>query len=141
MHLRRIYSVSKNRQNGIARNHSPPLWFLAETRIVCNILSQLPETMRLPSGLNATLVTLFVCPLRVRTSFPVCASHTLAVLSELPERMRLPSGLHATLVTSLVWPLRERTSVPLSASHTLAVLSPLPVRMRLPSALHATLLT
>ena len=49
--------------------------------------------MRLPSGLNATLLTIWVCPLRARTSWPVSASHTFAVLSTLPEAMRLPLGL------------------------------------------------
>ena len=37
-------------------------------------------TMRLPSGLNATLFTEAVCPLRTRHSWPVSASHTFAVL-------------------------------------------------------------
>jgi len=36
---------------------------------------------RVPSGLNATLVTMSVCPLRARTSWPLSASHTFAVLS------------------------------------------------------------
>ena len=38
-----------------------------------------------------------VCPLRVRTSWPVAASHTFTVSSPLPVTMRLPSGLNATL--------------------------------------------
>ena len=38
-------------------------------------------TMRLPSGLNATLITALVCPLRVSSSWPVAASHTFAVVS------------------------------------------------------------
>ena len=38
-------------------------------------------TMRLPSGLNATLVTPPVCPLRERSSWPLSASHTFTVLS------------------------------------------------------------
>ena len=57
--------------------------------------------MRLPSGLNATLVTQPVCPLRAgRSAAPVSASHTFTVLSPLPVAMRLPSGLNATLVTA-----------------------------------------
>ena len=62
--------------------------------------------MRLPSGLNDTLVTPPVCPLKVWISVPLSASHTLTVLSQLPLTMRLPSGLNDTLVTSSVWPLR-----------------------------------
>jgi hypothetical protein len=61
--------------------------------------SPLPEAMRLPSGLNATLVTEPMCPLRVRVSCPVCASHTFTRPSPLPEAMRLPSELNATLRT------------------------------------------
>ena len=79
--------------------------------------------MRLPSGLNATLVTGSVCPLSVSISVPLSASHTLTVLSQLPLTMRLPSGLNDTLLTPSVCPLRVRISVPLSASHTLTVLS------------------
>jgi hypothetical protein len=58
----------------------------------------------LPSGLNATLFTQSVCPLRERASWPVAASHTFTVLSQLPLTMRLPSGLNATLVTPAVCP-------------------------------------
>src|SRR5262249_106953 len=36
---------------------------------------------RLPSGLNATLITAPVCPWRVRACWPVCASHTFTVWS------------------------------------------------------------
>ena len=66
--------------------------------------------MRLPSGLNATLVTVSVCPLRERISWPLSASHTFTVLSWLPLTMRLPSGLNATLMTAPVCPLRVRIS-------------------------------
>ena len=61
------------------------------------VLSPLPVTMRLPSGLNATLVTGSVCPLSRAGAVPVRASHTFAVLSQLPVTMRVPSGLNATL--------------------------------------------
>ena len=58
---------------------------------------QLPETIRRPSGLKATLVTRIVCPLSVSVSWPVAASQTFTVLSSLPETIRRPSGLKATL--------------------------------------------
>src|SRR5437588_538662 len=70
------------------------------------VMSPLPLTMRLPSGLNATLVTWFLCPLRVSVSVPLSASQTFTVQSSLPLTMRLPSGLNATLVTLLLCPLR-----------------------------------
>src|SRR5262245_806638 len=41
-------------------------------------------TRRLPSGLNATLLIALVCPVMVKVSWPLLASHTLSVLSELP---------------------------------------------------------
>ncbi len=58
------------------------------------VLSQLPETMRLPSGLIATALTPSVWPLRERISVPLSASQTFTVLSQLAETMRLPSGLN-----------------------------------------------
>ena len=102
----------------------------------------LPETMRLPSGLNATLDTAAVWPLSGwPIGWPVSASHTFTVLSSLPETMRLPSGLNATLYTASVWPLSglaDRVGR-VSASHTFTVSSPLPEAMRVPSGLNATL--
>ncbi len=75
-----------------------------------------------------------VCPLRVRVSLPVAASHTFSVLSSLPLTIRLPSGLKATLVTQWRYvPLRVRISlgrwphprplpsVPLAAGQVFAV--------------------
>ena len=57
----------------------------------------LPEAMRVPSGLNATLLTarrgrVAVAPI----CCPVAASHTRTVLSSLPDTIRVPSGLNAT---------------------------------------------
>ena len=43
------------------------------------MLSQEPDTMDLPSGLMATLVTLSVCPFNVDLHSPVLRSHTLVV--------------------------------------------------------------
>ena len=54
--------------------------------------------MRLPSGLNATLNTVSVCPvIGWPRGWPVSASHTRTVVSALPETMHVPSGLNATL--------------------------------------------
>ena len=71
-----------------------------------------------PSGLKATLLTASVCPLRVRTSWPVCASHTFTVLSSLPLTRRLPSGLKATLQTPAGVPLEGEESPGRSARPT-----------------------
>ena len=53
----------------------------------------LPEAMRLPSGLNATLITSSVWPVSgAPIGWPVAASHSRTVLSPLPEAMRVPVG-------------------------------------------------
>src|SRR6478672_11634903 len=65
------------------------------------LLSPAPETMVVPSGLNATLVTKLVWPgSGWPTGLPVSASHTRTVASPPPETIRLPSGLNATLATA-----------------------------------------
>src|SRR5947209_6874510 len=95
------------------------------------VLSKLPEANVLPSGLNVTLVTISVWPVRGE---PICfgeaglaTSHRMMDWSALPDARVLPSGLKATLYTVLVWPwrgvmraLREATS------HRMMDLSTLP---------------
>src|ERR1700733_293110 len=88
-----------------------------------SVLSQLPLTIRFPSGLNATHITPPVCPLSVRVSWPVAASHTLTVWSSLPLTIRFPSGLNATLLIEPVCPLHVRVSLPVATSQTFSVLS------------------
>ena len=62
------------------------------------VVSALPEAMRCPSGLNATLYTAFVWPVSGwPRAWPVSASHSRTRLVALPETMRCPSGLNATL--------------------------------------------
>ena len=71
------------------------------------VLSQLPEAMRVPSGLNATLFTASVWPVsgvadRVGrwprpTPAPSCR--------HCRRRCAVPSGLNATLYTASVWPV------------------------------------
>src|SRR5579883_1869268 len=92
--------------------------------------------MRVPSALNDAASTQNVCPLSVRSSAPVLASHTFAVLSELPVMIRVPSALNDAAFTQSVCPLSVRSSAPVFVSHTFAVLSQLPVTMRVPSALN-----
>src|SRR5262245_52433365 len=128
------------RQRGAARASSA-----APNRGVAShtftVPSSLAEAMRLPSGLNATLSTQPVCPLRVSASNPIRASHTFTVLSSLPDTMRVPSAENATLVTPPVCPLMVSSSCPVCASHTFTVWSQLPEAIRLPSAENATLWT
>ncbi len=97
--------------------------------------------MRLPSGLNATLMTPAVWPLRERISWPVVRVphfHRL-VPAAAGDALAVRAEGHAD--DTLVWPLRESVSLPVCASQTFTVLSSLPLAMRLPSGLKATLLT
>src|SRR6476659_10805548 len=101
------------------------------------VLSQPPETTRVPSGLNATLDTQSVWPISgLPTGCPVVASHKRTVLSHPPETMLVPSGLYATLSTGAVWPVSgSPTCCPVAASDTRTVLSSLPETKRGPSGL------
>jgi hypothetical protein len=74
-----------------------------------------------PSGLKATEVTEFLCPLKVRISLPVEASHSRAVLSPDPVSTCAPSGLKATDETEYLCPWKARSSFPVAASHRRAV--------------------
>jgi integrase len=74
--------------------------------------------------------------LKVRTSWPVDASHTLTVSSKEPVARRRPSGLKATAITWAVCPSRTRSGSPVVASHSRAVPSQLPLARRRPSGLH-----
>ena len=107
-----------------------------------------PVSTYFPSGEKATLClerfistadrTAVVCPLKVRTSTPVAASHSFAVLSWLPVSTYFPSGEKATLSTQPVCPLKVRTSTPVAASHSFAVSSWLAVRTYFPSGERVT---
>src|SRR6185312_14755436 len=78
------------------------------------VLSQLPDAIRVPSGLNATLDTTPVCPVSGSPrGWPVSAFHSWTVPSALPLASRCPSGLYATLDTRSVWPV---SGVPMSWS-------------------------
>ena len=105
-------------------------------------LSQLPEAMRLPSGLNATLNTPPVWPVSGwPTGWPVSASHNRTVLSSLPEAIRVPSGLNATRTPRHVTGQRLAdglAGVGVPQPHGAVEL---PEAMRCPSGLNATLTT
>ena len=115
------------------------------------VRSQPAEARRLPSGLNAKLVTpgldvtlltpglkAFPCPVRMREACPVAAFHTLTGPSIPAEASRFPSGQKATLLTKLVCSLKVRVSWPAAASHTITVPSIPADVSRFPSALNAT---
>ena len=83
-----------------------------------------------------------MCPLRVRTSWPVSASHTFTVLSEAGADEALAVGAEGHAVNHGRVSLEgEDLLAPSSASHTFTVLSSAPLAMRLPSGLKATPVT
>ena len=62
------------------------------------VLSQLPVTMQVPSGVKLHAPEAACVPFEFEDGgVPVRASHTFAVLSKLPVTMRVPSGLNDTL--------------------------------------------
>ena len=110
------------------------------------VLSYEPDTMVLPSGLMATLLTQDVCPSSVLSSSPEARSHTLrhvgkfriekishnykaqisqhetthrTALSHEPDTMVLPSRLMATVLTLLSCPFSVLLYSPDSRTHTL----------------------
>ena len=83
-----------------------------ETRHKRIVLSQLPLANVFPSGLNDTLLTNPVCPVRVRRCLPVPTSHKRIVSSQLPLANVFPSGLNDTLLTNPVCPVRVQRCLP-----------------------------
>jgi hypothetical protein len=64
------------------------------------LLSEEPEAKIFPSGLNATLFTKLLWPLRGEPIFsPVAASHRMTVPSSLLLAKVFPSGLKDSFVT------------------------------------------
>ena len=88
--------------------------------------SSLPVTIRVPSGLNATLLTAARVPFESSKVVARPRVPHLRRLVPLPVTIRVPSGLNDTLLTVAVCPLRSSRSVPVRASHTFAVPSRLP---------------
>src|SRR4029077_2212352 len=91
--------------------HEPLVSARAESSTWPELLSQtltersnVPETMRLPFGVNATDVTTPDSPPSVRNNRPAPASQTLTDLSVLPETSIWPSGENATAFTAPACP-------------------------------------
>ena len=107
---------------------------------------------RVPSGLNATLMTP-PWPARVRRCWPVQGAQPRRPGGRVPQPRRLavgggeqvPSGLNATPTTPRtppVWSARVRRCSPVAGSHSRAVLSQrCAVASRVPSGLNATPMT
>ena len=70
-------------------------------------------TMRVPSGLNAALLTSL---LSSSNSAPVAAFHTRAVRSPDAVTISAPSGLKAALESPMPWPSSSRNISPVTAS-------------------------
>jgi hypothetical protein len=96
--------------------------------------------MWLPTGENATVVTVPEWPLRDAIESPVTVFQSCSVLSPDPETVWFPSGDIATTVTLLEC-LAVEIVVPVIASQNRRVLSSDPETTRLPSKEIATALT
>ena len=103
--------------------------------------------MRLPSGLNAALIT---APSWPASGSPICSPvllfHNRAVLSTEAVTMRVASGLNAALLTGPSWPASGspeclKILARASHTHTHTVVSSKALTMRLPSRLNATVRT
>src|SRR5262249_8111068 len=114
------------------------------SRLVSASIPEEETARRMPSGLKHTPLTGPVCPRRVRTSFPVWASHTFTSQglsgTSPPEALarRLPSALKHTELTECLCPVRVSNSWPVWASHTFTVLSAQALARQRPSGLKST---
>src|SRR5438067_713972 len=91
---------------------SPPHLPLTTRAMTPAARSALPAYTPLSRALNDADYTVLVCPLSMRISAPVLASHSRAVLSLLPVTTRAPSALNDADETPPVWPLKARSSAP-----------------------------
>ena len=95
--------------------------------------SQDAEASNLPSGENATELTLPVCPSRVAIFVRVATSHSFTVSSVDPEANSVPSGENATELTPRVCPSRVAIFVRVATSHSFTVASTDPEARVVPS--------
>ena len=104
------------------------------------VLSSLPLTIHLPSGLKATELTDSSCPCKgCPRAWPVVASQIRIVLSALLLTIHLSSGLKATEIIVPSCPDKGfPMDLPVVAFQSRMVLSLLPLIIRLPSRLKAT---
>jgi hypothetical protein len=101
----------------------------SQTRAVS---SRDPETTSVPSGENATEVTVSACPPNDTIHRPVTASQTNALEVDAVAR-RVLSGENATSWTASKCPAMVTRAAPLAASQTRAVASLDAVAIRVPS--------
>ncbi|KAJ7197983.1 hypothetical protein GGX14DRAFT_667304 [Mycena pura] len=95
--------------NGTESTGSPcPSSFCSSVPVAASqirtVLSDEPDTMRVPSGENATDQTASPWPSSFCSSVPVAVSQIRTVLSDEPDTMREPSGENATDKTWLPCP-------------------------------------
>ena len=122
-----LWTVLRRTSVPEVKSHTRIVWFRSD-----------PETIRVPSGENATDWNPSSCPCTWTTSAPVVAFHT-PILSNEEETTKFPSGENATEVIHLSLPRRVgRISAPEFASQIRSVLSLEPETIRVPSGENAT---
>ena len=104
-----------------------------------SVVSQLPETIRLPSGLKATLQIPPGCPWSVRVSWPVAASQTFSVLSALPRDDPLAVRAEGHAANAIGMALEREGFVAADGVPDLQRIVVAADAIRLPSGLKATL--
>src|SRR5712692_4529065 len=77
-----------------------------------------PLANRVPSGLQATFMTLPRCPCSEALTVPSEASHRKTLPSSPQLARRVPSGLHATRRILVCCPRPTQRQVPVVTSHT-----------------------
>lgn len=120
----------------IASAVSYPAWVKSNCPVsddqICITRSYELDTMRIPSGDQATASTPEECPWRVESNWPVSGDQIWIVPSSEPDMMRLPSGEKAMVFTGLC-PSKVKSSWPVSEDQIRTVLSLEPDAMRVPS--------
>jgi len=86
------------------------------------LVSSDPDTIRVPSGLNATSNTPAVCPSKCRAISPVSRSHNTSEPSHVPPSTNRPSGLNATADTRASSSLKRRNTPPVATFQRITVL-------------------
>jgi hypothetical protein len=96
-----------------------------------------PDTIKVPLGEKARVLTKSVCPSSFITRPPVCTSHSwIEYLDE--EARKDPSGENMIHVTSSAWLLRVISHTPVTASKTCTI-SSIALAINLPFGENVTL--
>src|SRR5258708_11670039 len=111
---------------------------LCTSQMKSSSLSLLPPPLarHVPSGLQATLMTMPRCPCSEARSRPWEASHRKTLPSSQQLARHVPSGLHSTRRTLVGSPRPTHRQLPMVTPHNFTPCSSTPQATKFPSALH-----